>query len=544
MSEELLKRIDGIHAMMKTERSPWEFQWRVINELMLPRKKDFAGSNQINKEAKRFDSTAMHGNSVLAAAIVGAMTPQHLDWFSLAVGGQEGLPPDSAIEDWTQIVSTKMHTALQQSNFASEFEESLLDLGAPGTGALFEEEIKRKGDGEFRGIQFSSWPIGEYWIAEAGNGMTNRIHREAVFTLKQIVERWGVQGLHESIRGKWEDEPLKKVPILQAIWERNEGEKVSKEADLFNVANAYIDQTHKHLIETRGFNEFPVAVGRWSKVSGEVYGYSPGHTALPDTQVLNEADRLGLCAWVGEIAPPVLRLHESVIGRPDFRAHRINTITEFNALTFMERNSNVNADLVRREDKRKAIREIFFTDQIQFLPERGKTPPSAAEVQARLNIMLQILGTILSRIEWEMLQPVINRTFQIMLRAKQFPDPPPSLLQLAGDGGGKLNISFVGPIARARRQAEAAALDNFLIRVQGMASLDPNAPRIIRTNDTIRHIASFEGIPSSLLKSDDEINKEIADEQQRLASQARLDQAEQATRIAKNAEPKGNPLGG
>lgn len=536
---ELLNRLLSLHSVMVTERQPWEGVWKEINELMLPRKSDVGTGNPgVYRERKRYDSTAMNGNERMAASIVGTMTPQTLDWFELSMGEDENGRVDPEAERWAQLVASKMHKAIQQSNFASELEEAVLDMGAPGTGALFTDKAPRK-QGRFGGLAFQAWTIGEYWVTEGVDGLVNRVHRAADFTAEQLLEKFGEPALHDKVKDALKDgKKLQKFRVLQCVWKKAEGESLNKKTDKFSVANVYIDLTSKHVLSIGGFYEFPTAIGRWRKASGEVYGRGPGMTALPDVQVLNEADKLGVQSWANQILPPLLQLHEGVMGKPDLRSRRINTITEKGALEFLVVPSDVNVDLIRREGKQSSIREIFFMDQIQFMPERGKTPPTAAEVMARLNIMLQILGPTLHRVEWEVLQPIINRVFQILWREGELPQPPQSVIDLAHRTGGRMNITFTGPIARARKQADGAAIDNYLQRLQVIGQTSEEAlQEILEELDlkkVSRHIAKLEGVPLSLFRTVDELEQRQAQREQAQAQQQSLINAKLAGDASKS----------
>ena len=522
------KKLWAIHRDLIADKQLWNHLWREIAELVMPRKSNIFGNTQVYREYKRYDATAMNGNERLAASIVGTMTPQTLDWFDLTMPMPMGVPRSQALDMWFRTVQQRMHDTMNQSNFASELEEVFLDIGAFGTGCLFIQEKDPGPDQVFGGLEFQSWPIQDYYIAEGADGMVNRIHRVAQFPIRQVAERYGTEKFTEKMKKWLEETPMKKVSVLQAIWEPLPKEKIHPELEKFPVASVVmVNHTtqDRSIIQMGGFNEFPTAVGRWRKVSGEVYGRGPGMTALPDIQVLNHADKLGLEAWANQILPPLAVLHEGVLGKPDLRPRRINTVQQEGAISFLTIPQNVNADLVRRQEKQASIREIFFMDQIQFIPERGKTPASATEIQARMNIMLQILGPTLHRIEHEILQPTINRVFQIMNRTGQFPEPPPELEQLAQANGGRINIQFIGPIARARKSAEAASVDAFLNRVIGFGQAMPEMIDFLNPEEIARLAAKVENVPQTLLRSPQQL-EELA--QQRQAEQAQVQELQRA----------------
>ena len=75
------------------------------------------------------------------------------------------------------------------------------------------------------------------------------------------------------------------------------------------------------------------------------------------------------------------------------------------------------------EDRRKRIREAYYVDQLQLQQGPQMT---ATEVLQRTEEKMRLLGPMLGRQQAELLRPLIDRVFEIMLRrgkidAKEFP---------------------------------------------------------------------------------------------------------------------------
>lgn len=556
MSQELIKHIKANHRDMVSERENWVHIWREIAELMVPRKSNILGNTQVYRERKRFDATAMNAVVRLATSITGNMTPQTSEWFEISTGLERSLGQGNASTLWASTVTEIMHNTLRQSNFQHSLQETLIDMISLGTGAIIETVRPPQRGLSFPGIEFESWPLQSYFISEGHNEQVNRIHRLRQMTLEQVEARFGVDAMPDSIKDIRKHHPLRSATILHAIFDRPQNMVLDPRLKRFPVSSVFIltndlsvretnptalgteqlPQITDTILEVGGFREFPVFVGRWAKVSGEVLGRGPGMTALPDVQVLNEADRLGLMAWANGITPPLQVQSEGVIGKPDLRPLRINTVTEQGAIDFLRIPSDVNQDLVRRQEKQASIREIFFMDQVNFLPDRGLTPPTAFEIQSRFNIMLQLMGPTLHRFEFEILQPLINRTFQLLQRAGQLPPPPADLLQQAEAQGGQLDINFVGPIARARAQADDAAADKYIQQIFALGQINPDALQIHNVENMIRHQGRVNGVPQNFYKTQDEIEEQKEQQAQAVAQQQQLEQAALAGEAAKNLQ--------
>ena len=73
------------------------------------------------------------------------------------------------------------------------------------------------------------------------------------------------------------------------------------------------------------------------------------------------------------------------------------------------------------QQRREAISQTFHVDQLLITENRNMT---ATEVVQRNEEKMRILGPVLGRLQSELLQPMIIRIFNIMLRNKLLPDAP------------------------------------------------------------------------------------------------------------------------
>jgi hypothetical protein len=136
--------------------------------------------------------------------------------------------------------------------------------------------------------------------------------------------------------------------------------------------------------------------------------------------------------------------------------------------------------------------------------------------------MLQILGPTLSQVEHELLIPLLVRVYGILSRSKVIPTAPLIVSQFAERFGTGLNLSFIGPIARAKRQSMSQTLDSVLISTQAAAALNPNVIDNINFDEWIREKLKAELAPRTILRDRDEVEK---------IRQARVEQMQQAQGI-------------
>jgi hypothetical protein len=146
------------------------------------------------------------------------------------------------------------------------------------------------------------------------------------------------------------------------------------------------------VVRTGGYNEFPYLVPRWSKATGEIFGRSPSYNALPDIKTLNKAVEIGLKAWAKAIDPPLLVQDDGVIGRVRTTPAGITVVRNDGAVKPLQIGSNWQITDLKENQLRTAIRQAFYSDQLQLQDGPQMT---ATEVQVRYELMQRLLGPTL-----------------------------------------------------------------------------------------------------------------------------------------------------
>ena len=206
------------------------------------------------------------------------------------------------------------------------------------------------------------------------------------------------------------------------------------------------------LLRESGFREFPYVVPRYLKSSSnEIYGRSPAMNALPDVKMLNTMSKTTIKAAQKQIDPPLMVPDDGFVlpvrtvpgGLNFYRAGTRERIEPLNI------GSNQPLGLQMEEQRRKAIRENFFVDQLMTVQGVNMT---ATEVMQRTEEKMRLLGTVLGRLQSELLQPLITRAFNLLLKNNKFAPPPETL------GDQEIEIEYVSPLAKAQKTQELSSI--------------------------------------------------------------------------------------
>ena len=518
--EYIKKRVDALAS----DRGTWEVNWQEILDYVMPRKADVVTLR--TKGEKRtevlFDSTAITANNLLAASLQGTLTSPSLPWFSIKLRDEE-INENRDVQLWLEDTARRMYDTFNETNFNTEVHEMYLDLCSIGTGALFVEEGNKGYD--IDGIYFNCLHIAEYYIQENINGKVDTLYRKYKLTARQAVQEFGEKNVGEKILTAAKEKPDQKFNFIHAVEPTEDYKRATgKSSTKLPYHSCHVCEEDKMVVRTGGYNEFPYLVPRWSKATGEIFGRSPSYNALPDIKTLNKAVEIGLKAWAKAIDPPLLVQDDGVIGRVRTTPAGITVVRNDGAVKPLQIGSNWQITDLKENQLRTAIRQAFYSDQLQLQDGPQMT---ATEVQVRYELMQRLLGPTLGRFQTEFLNPLIERVFGIMYRAKSLNEAP----SIIGDT--KIDIEYVGPLARSQRMEEAVAIERLYQLAMSIGQIDPSIMDNIDHDEAIRMRAKLLGVPKTIMKDINDVNdmREQRAMMQQAQQQAQLQQAQAQTAL-------------
>ena len=514
LAKNLLKRFDRL----KSQRQNWESHWQEVADYMQPRKADVTKSR--SKGDKRteliFDSSPLQSVELLAASLHGMLTNPSTPWFSLRFKEYEMENEDEA-KEWLEDATEVMYSAFNKSNFQQEIFELYHDLITFGTAAMFIEED----DDDI--LKFSTRHINEMYIAENDKGRIDTVFRKFKLSARSAIQKFGTVSANISVVAK--KDPYEEVEILHAVYPRSDFDPKKQDKDNMPFASIYLDASSGDELSVSGFREFPFVVPRYLKASHEIYGRSPAMTALPDVKMLNEMSKTTIKSAQKQVDPPLLVPDDGFIlpvrtvpGGLNF--YRSGTRDRIETLNI---GANTPLGLNMEEQRRNSIRNAFYVNQLMM---QSGPQMTATEVIQRNEEKMRLLGPVLGRLQSELLKPLIDRCFALILRKNLF-RPAPEFLS-----GKDIEIEYVSPLAKAQKSTE---LQSIMRAIEIMGSLANVAPVFdhINMDKLVRHLADIVGVPQKILKPQSELNA------QREEAQAQQQQMEQMQQVQQLAEAGG-----
>ena len=512
LTKGLLSRFDRLQG----QRENWETHWQEVADYMQPRKADVTKRRARGDKRMEqvFDSSPIQAVELLAASLHGMLTNPSTPWFTLRFKDEE-IENDDEAKLWLEASTDAMYTAFNRSNFQQEIFELYHDLITFGTAAMFIEED----DDDI--IKFSTRHINEVFIAENDKGRIDTIYRKFKISARAAIQKFG-EAVSADVQTKAKKDPYEEIEILHAVYPRSDFNPNKRDKANMPFESVYMEYKNGNELSVGGFREFPFVVPRYLKASNEIYGRSPAMTALPDVKMLNEMSKTTIKAAQKQVDPPLLVPDDgfllpvrTVPGGLNF--YRSGTRDRIEPLNI---GANNPLGLNMEQQRRESIRAVFYVNQLMMQQGPQMT---ATEVIQRNEEKMRLLGPVLGRLQSELLKPLIDRVFAVLLRNNMLPQAPEFL------SGRDVEIEYVSPLAKAQKSTE---LQSIMRAVEILGSLANVAPVFdyVNFDNLVKHLADIVGVPQKILKTQSQVN---AERQQAQPQQQEMQQMQQLQQVAK-----------
>jgi hypothetical protein len=531
MADSLRQRLDSTHFALKKERSSFLPHWRDLSDFLKPRASRFlvTDRNQGNKRnPKIIDSTATLALRTLASGMMSGITSPARPWFGLRTPDPE-LNAWHPAKVWLDEHRARMAEIFLKSNLYTTLPGCYSDLGAFGTHAfsLLEDDETV--------IRSAAMPIGSYVLGTDHRGRTNQCFREFSMTAHQLVEKFGKEACSVTVQNLADRNPNAWIDVIHAVGPNPEFDPAKSSSKFKRFESVYYEAggDKDKVLAQAGYDEFPVLAPRWEVTGEDFYGSNcPGMEALGDVMALQvERRRHGQFIDKG-LTPPMgapsslqnrrvgllggdITFYDQIQGQPGV------------APLYQVNPAMLNPLLQDMSEIQQRIRRTFYEDLFLLISNDTRSNVTAREIAERHEEKLLMLGPVLERLNDELLDPLIARTWSIMQRRGMVKNPPKEILQ-AG-----LSVEYVSVMAQAQKMTAIMAIQETVQFAGMVGTLDPRALKKVNGLEALNAFSDAIGAPPKLLKPDEQVAAEAAAEQQAQQNAQALAAAQQAAETGK-----------
>ena len=512
------------YSAMEDERTSFLPHWQEIADHIRPRSLrvnnviDYSKGNKSNK--KIIDSTATLASRTLRSGLMAGLTSPARPWFKLGTTDPH-LMEHGGVKDWLYNLESGMRDIFAKSNLYQVLPSVYGDLGDYGTAAMSALED------EHSTIRFYHFMTGQYLIAVNQFNRCDSLYRKFPMTVRQLVQKFGLDKVSPAVKNYWETKQFEtEIEVCHCIEPNDDRDSVNMNNENKPWRSAYFEWNTSYdlFLRKSGFDEFPIMAPRWDLYDDSCYGYSPAMDALGDIRMLQKMQKtelMGLDKWAN---PPMLA--DSLL-----RTQQSSTIP--GEITYLDGLAGqahagirplyaTNPDIDKIEAKiervQAQVRRCFFEDMMAMLAQSDNPEMTAREIEERHSEKVLILGPVMERLNDELFDPLIERTFGIMMRSGQIP-PPPQQLQ-----GQNLKIEYVSILAQAQKLLGTANIEKVAAFTGSLASINPAAVDKFDVDEAIDTYSEMHGINPNIIRTKDQVKvlRDMRQKQQQMAAMSQM----------------------
>ncbi len=545
MSQTLRQYVTRRFSDLSSERSSWISHWKDLARYIEPRIGRFL-TNKANKGSKKngfiINSTGTFSLRVLTSGLMTGLTSPARPWFKIGLA-------DTFLNDskqnklWLGEIERILLSIFRKSNVYQSLISIYEELGLIGTGCMMVEQ------NDETVINTKIFTAGEYYFGLGSDGQVNAMYREFQKTIGQLVEEYGLDNVSANTKNQYENDRLDKyVDVRHGIEvnrRRQNGSFLAKDkkwASYHWEVSANENDSNEGFLRRSGFDEFPVMAPRWFVNTSDVYGRSPSMDILGDVKQLQTQERVKAKAQAKLVDPPMNgdgNLHSSQVNTsPGGFTSVVNVAGNKSFEPAYQIKPELAAFTTEIEKVENRIRKGLFEDLFLSISNLENVR-SATEIVERKEEKLLMLGPVIERVEVELLDNLITRTFSIADRMGLIPPAPDGL------EGAELNIEYISPLAQAQKAVATGVIERLGAYVGSAAELNPNALDKFNVDKSIDLYADALGAPADLTVSEDEVEelRAIRSDQARIQRQAEAQpQFVESAKTLSEIDPAGNDI--
>ncbi|MGB0718205.1 MAG: portal protein, partial [Alphaproteobacteria bacterium] len=357
-------------------------------------------------------------------------------------------------------------------------------------------------------VRFVPFTAGEYRIALDGRLMVDTFYRDVEMPVGMLAKRHGEENLSQAAKNVLAKNEHAWVPVRMAIEpnpDHRPGSPLRAQLKSKFVVYEIGADTDEKFLDEGGFNEFPVMAPRWDVTGTDIYGKSPGMDVLGDVKQLQLEEKRKAQAIDKMASPPMVapaglenKFSSTIPGQTTYVDEQNGTKGFRPAYQVDPRVAELKDDIRAIEQR---IRRGLYEDLFLLFTNSDRRNITATEVVEKQGEKLLMLGPVLERLNNELLDKLIDRTFAIMLRQGLIPPAPPEI------AGIELNVDYVSVLHQAQRSVATTGINSLTGFVAGMEQIAPGSRHKLNSDAAIDEYAQSIGTSPNLIRTNEEANE-------------------------------------
>lgn len=521
--ENIGDKLNDYYDLLEKEKRPRSELMRDVAKFVSPTRaintEMHDNPDQVHLNEDVYDGKAVSAARTMVDGMFGHSCSPASNWADMNVT-RDGDSVREA-EEYTRNAMRIMMERWRSGNFYTAAYQFINDGVHLGNGALMSRARGQK-------MYYKALNPFHWFFAEDDYGeMTMFIYRfqmsaqEAVASLPKVSDE---------VKREAEDNPTGKTWYMYVVIERDlaaslTGKSIAKMPEY----SVYVKELKgNEILKESRFESNPISLWLYRKNSGEKYGRGPGDDAYQDLQYTNQLSQSIMEGQQLRAAPPMIAGHEAKAYGLKYQPKRINYYSNPDRKPeFMTVGGDYmsSMDLLTRRDQ---IIEFHFMVDFWTMLSRATNRQTAYEVSEKQGERLALIAYPIQNF-FSSLNGTLERSLDMAIKNNIVPKPG------RWAQGTDLRFVFNGFLAQSQRRAvEGQGMLQAFNEIAPLLQMDPQAMIVLNSEEFIRKRFDVNNVPTSLLRTKDEVKKIKEAQAQQAAAQQKTEQAAEVGKASNN----------
>lgn len=530
-TETPLEKVKKRFSQLKQERRTWEPYWRDVKDYICPSRGRFLvseSSAEVNLgdafNDKRINGAASRALSILASGMQSGLTSKARQWFLLAHPDPD-MSRYQPIRAWYDKVQEVLEGIYRRSNVYSSLLHTYYEMAGFGNGAIsvlsHPENV----------IYCRPFTTGTYYMSTDQWFEVDSFFYVEYLTANQLLLNYGRDKLPECVISALDSQKREdRFETVNGVFRHPE--QLGLRANGKDIVSVHFltKGNSDNFLRVSGYNSWPVMSPRWDVVDTDVYGIPPTRDIMGDIRMLQKMEADGLKGIAKGVTPPMRippELERRGLNMQPGALNVVSSMQEHAVAPLITVQTNIQQLQMKIDRVMEDIRDGLYNSLFLALLTQDNPQMTAREVAERHEEKLLMLGPVLERIHYELLDPLIGRTFQLAWEAGMIPQPPADL-DLANT-----QIEYVSILSQAQKAVGVSRIEQSVQFLGSMVSVYPELRHALDPRKTYMEYNNMIGVRSEIFTSDEGYRKAVAAEKQQQAQAQGLAAGESLATSAK-----------
>lgn len=514
--KERVRQLRSRRDDLKRLRQPRETRYKDICQYISP----FSGRFDVRDHLENrnsdliFDDEAGRSLNILVSGLARGVTSPSTPWFKVHVPGYDD---DLLVKRWCADVEKLLLYVFQQSNTYNSLHMLYRELCLFGSGVdlIYEDDDKI--------LRHHVLTCGEYFLQTNRKGEVDTLYRDFQLTAAQAVAEFGFDKLPKSIQTSFKSGSLDEYFSFCHVIEPRLVRDINSPTNVNKPWASYyfcIDDGDELLRES-GFDYFPALCPRWEVLAGETYGISPAMNALPTVKQLQVETEV--CSRALElisnppVQAPMSARQDPISLAPGSVNFTSGSNEEMRIAPILNAVGDINPLANHLMQLKSDIKSDFYVDLFLMVQNSMNDRKTATEIYALQEEKLLVLGSVMERLQHELLAPLVNLTFDLLVKRGLLP-PPPQQIQSE-----RIDLEFQSMLAQSQKSVGINNIDRMVSAIQALAGTFPDVIDRVDIDGLVDAYADKLSVDPKMLRSTDEAD-ELRQQRNQAAAQAQAEQ--------------------